>query len=71
MAKNNQNRDNAPRNDGWYVWEQELMEKGYPNTPVYLFWDGEWSLVNNGETVEISDLPDKPDRMWPVRLIQK
>lgn len=71
MAKNKQSRANAPRNNGWYVGEQELRKNGYPNTQVFLFLDGEWSLVNTGEVVEISELPETPDRMWPVRLLQK
>lgn len=71
MAKSKQNRVNAPRNDGWYVGHQDFMETGYPNTQVFLFLDGDWSLVNTGEAVEVSELPESPDKMWPVRLIQK
>lgn len=60
-------------NSGWYVSQQEFMEKGYPDTTIYLFDvdADEWSVVRTQKIIDEKNLPVPAHEMWPVRLVQR
>lgn len=61
-------RKNKPVNSGWYISNNELMEKGYEETVIY-HYDSRADVwrVHNGEKISPSLLPVPEREMWPLR----
>lgn len=61
-------RKNKPVNSGWYICNNELMEKGYEETVIYHYdsLTDVWR-VHNGEKISPSLLPAPENEMWPLR----
>lgn len=62
--------NNKRYNQGFYISQREYLEEGVGAT-VYVYSEHGWLIANTGERVTEADLPEAPESMWPLRLLQR
>lgn len=60
----------AKISEGFYISQREYFERGLEAT-IYSYSKASWTVANTGKPVPEAELPEAPEAMWPLRLIQR
>lgn len=60
----------TPLQNGWYVSRDDYIDQGL-NVTIYVHLRGPWTTANTGQRISETELPEAPQNMWRLNLVQR